>query len=92
MAKEEYRVAFADIEDGFAKFVLYKNNDRKYFNHPLDQLPEGVNQDDLGDQFRPEFDDNGEIVALHHDEELTEQMNKEYDKAHEQFKEMREDN
>jgi hypothetical protein len=68
---EGYRVAFIDIEDGYAKFILYKDEEiREDFHYPVNELPEGVKREHLDDQFRPEFDDEGNIVALHHDQEL----------------------
>ena len=74
----EPRVSFDEIEDGVATFVLYKDDSRELLLYPVDELPEGAEREHLFGQFRPEFDDNGEIVALHYDQELTE---REHEKA-----------
>lgn len=90
---EGYRVAFAEIEDGFAKFRLYRDDELlDYLDYPIEELPNGVNQEQLGKQFRPEFDDDDEIVALHYDKELTERKHAEAQEAIAEYREMVEDN
>lgn len=90
---EGYRVAFVDIKDGYAKFTLYEDEEvLANFDYPIDELPEGVKKDHLDEQFKPEFDDDGEIVALRHDQELTEQKYEEYEEAYKRFEERRENN
>jgi hypothetical protein len=90
---EGYRVAFIDVEEGLAKFTLYKDDEVKDdFIYPVDDLPDGVKMEHLDDQFRPEFDDEGNIVELHYDEELTEQKREDFKKAVETPWEELEDN
>ncbi len=89
----ERYVSFREIEDGVATFVLYKEEGpRELFYYSLDELPEGVDREQLGCEFRPEFDDEGEIAALHYDEELTQREDEKAKAAVEEFKEMVEDN
>jgi hypothetical protein len=86
---ETPRVLFDEIEDEVATFVLYKDEgSRELFRYPIDDLPKGVDRDQFGCTFRPELDDNGDIVALHYDKELTEQSREEAEEAYEQYKEM----
>jgi hypothetical protein len=88
----EYRVSFNDIEDNVAQLTLHRNDDIKEFlQYSLDDSPLGLERDDLGNQFRPEFDDDGEIVALHYDEELTERKRQEYTAAAERHEERLDD-
>jgi hypothetical protein len=88
----KYRVSFNDIEDGIAQLTLHKDDDIEEFLHySLDDSPMGLERDDLGNQFRPEFDDDGEIVALHYDEELTERKREEYTEAAERHNERLDD-
>jgi hypothetical protein len=86
----EYRVSFDEIEDGVATFALFKDGDfQELVRYPVDDIPDGAT---VNDQFRPEFDDNGEIVALQYDEELTKREHEEYKEAMERRKEMLDDN
>lgn len=88
----EPHVAFAEIEDGVARFIRYRDEGpRKVLEYPIDELPEGIQRDDRGKHFRPEFDDSGEIVALHYDEELTEQEHERAQSTIEQFKQRLDD-
>lgn len=85
----EDHVSFSEIEDGVATFVLYKDEGpSELFRYPLDELPPGVNRDQFGCEFRPEYDDDGEIVALHYDEELTQREHEKAQSAIEELKEM----
>lgn len=89
---ETPRVLFGEIEEGIATFVLYKDDPpTELFRYPVDELPPGVDRDQFGCTFRPEFNDDGEIVALHYDEELTEQAQEEADAAYERYKELLDD-
>jgi hypothetical protein len=89
---ETPRVLFDEIEDEVATFVLYKDEGRReLFRYPVDELPEGVDRDQFGGTFRPELDEDGDIVALHYDEELTEQSRAEAEEAYERYKEMLDD-
>lgn len=89
----EYRVSFDEIEDGVAKFTLYENEEaQEHLTYSIDNLPEGVEPSHLNDQFHPEFDDTGEIVALHYDQDLTEQKYRDFEKAAEKHEELLEDN
>lgn len=84
-------VSFREIEEGIATFVLYRDDGpRELFRYPLDELPPGVDRDQSGCEFRPEFDD-GEIVALHYDEELTQREHEKARTAVEELKEMADD-
>lgn len=88
---EDY-VSFNEIEDGVATLVLYKDEgSRELFYYPLDELPSGVDRDQLGCKFWPEFDDNGEIASLYYDEELTQRESKKAQEAVEKYKEMLDD-
>jgi hypothetical protein len=85
-------VSFEEIEDGVATFVLYKDEGpSESFRYPVDELPAGVDRDQLDCAFRPEFDDDGEIVALHYDEELTQREHEKTKEAIEEYKEMLDD-
>lgn len=85
----EYRVSFGDVEDEIAQLKLYEDGEfQDYLRYHVEELPEGATK---GDQFRPVFDD-GEIVALHYDEELTEREREKGKEAVERYKEMLDDN
>lgn len=85
----DYRVSFHDLEEGIAKLKLYKDGDvQDHLQYPIDELPEGAT---ATDQYRPEFDEAGEITALHYDAELTEQMREEFDEGVEKYKDMLDD-
>lgn len=87
----EYRVSFNRIEDDVATFALYKDEEfQEHLHYGVDELPEGVNQTQLDDQFRPEFED-GEIVALHYDRELTERKHEEFSEGDERYKNLLDD-
>lgn len=78
----EYRVSFNDIEDGMAHLSLHEDDEiREFLHYPIDDLPMGLERDDLGNQFRPTFDDDGSIVELRYDEELTKRKRWEYKEA-----------
>jgi hypothetical protein len=84
----EYRVSFGDIEDEVAQLKLYKDGEfEDYLRYRMEELPEEATK---GDQFRPIFDD-GEIVELRYDEELTEQEREKGREAVERYKEMLDD-
>lgn len=83
-----YRVSFGDIEDDVAQLKLYKDGEfQDYLRYHIEELPEGATK---GDQFRPEFDD-GEIVALHYDDKLTEREREKSREAVGRYKEMLDD-
>ncbi|UPM45303.1 hypothetical protein [Halocatena salina] len=85
----ERHVSFREIEDGVATFVLYKEEGpSELFRYPLDDLPEGVDRDQYGCEFRPELDDDGKIVALHYDKELTQREHEKAQSAIEELKGM----
>ncbi|MFC6962059.1 hypothetical protein [Halocatena marina] len=87
----EYRVSFNRIEDGVATFALYKDEEfQKHLQYDAEDLPEGVDQTQLDDQFRPEFED-GEVVALHHDQELTERKHGEFSEGDERYRNLLDD-
>lgn len=78
----EYRVSFNDIEDDMAHLTLHEDDEiREFLHYPINDLPMGLERADLGNQFRPTFDDDGSIVELQYDEELTEQKREEYKRA-----------
>lgn len=88
---EDY-VSFNEIEEGVVTLVLYKaDGSRELFYYKLDELPAGVDRDQLGCKFRPEFNDNGEIAELHYDEELTQREHEKAQEAVEKYKEMLDD-
>jgi hypothetical protein len=89
----ESYVSFNEIEDDVATFVLYTDDPpRELLYYPIDDLPPGVERDQLGCKFRPEFDDDGDIVALHYDEELTQRKHEQAKAELEEFEEMLNDN
>lgn len=89
---EEKYVSFHEIEDGVATLVLYKpEGPSELFHYQLDELPAGVDRDQFGGKFRPEFDDDGEIAALHYDEDLTQQKQEEVQSELEEYREMIDD-
>lgn len=82
----EYRVSYHDYEDGIATLKLFKNGEfQENLHYPVGELPEGAA---ATDQYRPEFDDDGEIIALHYDEELTKQKRGEFDEGVDKYKDM----
>jgi hypothetical protein len=85
----EYRVSFDEIEDGVVTLPLYKDEEfQRLLRYDIDELPEGASPDD---QFRPEFNDDGEVVALHYDEELTQRKHEEFADAVERHRELLDD-
>lgn len=85
-------VSFHEIEDGVATLVLYKpEGPSELFHYPVDELPPGADRDQFGGKFRPEFDDDGEIAALHYDEELTQRKQEEAKAELEEYREMIDD-
>lgn len=88
----EYRVSFDEVENEVAKFTLYENDEpQKHLSYSVDNLPQGVERDHLNDQFRPEFDENGEIIALHYDKDYTEQKRRDFKEAEKKHKELLDD-
>lgn len=86
----EYRVSFDDTEDGMAQITLYKNDGSpELLHYDIEKLPEGATP---GDQFRPEFNESGEIVELHYNQEMTERKREDFKEAVSEYKEMLEDN
>jgi hypothetical protein len=82
----EYRVSYHDFEDGIATLKLFKDEEfQEHLRYSVEELPDGAT---ATDQYRPEFDDDGEIIALHYDEELTKQKRKEFDEGIEKYKDM----
>lgn len=66
----DYRVSYHDYEEGIATLKLFKNGEfQEHLRYSVEELPDGAT---ATDQYRPEFNDDGEIIALHYDEELTE--------------------
>lgn len=94
----DYRAEFIQVEDEIATFKVYKDEKfQKYLKYHIEKVPTHVDgTPDKGarvdDQFRPEFDDDGNIVTLHYDEELTEQKLIEAQEAVADYREMLEDN
>jgi flagellar motility protein MotE (MotC chaperone) len=87
----EYRASFNEIEEGVATFALYKDEEfQEHLRYAVEDLPDGVDSTQLDDQFRPEFED-GEVVALHYDQELTEQKHEEFDEGDERYRQLLDD-
>lgn len=85
----EYRMSFDEIEEGIATFALFENgNFQELLRFSVDDIPEGAT---VNDQFRPEFDDDGEVIAMQYDEELTEREHEAYKEAMERRKDMLDD-
>ena len=85
----ERRLSYHDREDGIATLRLVEDGDvQEHFRWSVDDMPDEAIP---GDQYRPEFED-GELVAIHYDEELTAQKRKEFQDAVERHDAMLEDN
>jgi hypothetical protein len=85
----ERRLSYQDREDGIATLVLFKGRERlEDFYWDVEDLPDEAVP---GDQYRPEFED-GELVAMHYDEELTEKKREDVKDAIKWHNEMLEDN
>jgi hypothetical protein len=88
----EYRVSFDEIEDEVAKFTLYENEEpQEHLTYSIDNLPDGVELQQLNDQFCPEFDGAGNIVALHYDQEITDQKRRDFEEAAKKHDELLDD-
>lgn len=86
---EERRLSYQELEDGVATLILFENEEiLKHFSKPVDELPDGA---EPGDQYQAEFED-GELVEMQYDEELTEKKREEFKDASEKYYEMLEDN
>jgi hypothetical protein len=86
---KERRLSYQDREDGIATLTLF--DDEKIiedFYWDVEEMPDGAVP---GDQYQPEFED-GELVALHYDEELTKKKRKEIEAAVERHQERLEEN
>ncbi|WP_248908397.1 hypothetical protein [Halocatena marina] len=71
---EERRLSYQDRENGIATLILFENEEIiERFHRDAEELPDGAT---IGDQYQPEIRD-GELVAMHYDEELTEKKRKE---------------
>lgn len=82
----ERRLSYHDLEDSIATLKLFEDGDfQEYFHWNVEELPDGA---EPGDQYRPEFED-GELVALQYDEELTEQKMEDFEESLEWLEEMR---
>lgn len=85
----DYRVSFLKIEEGVAKLALYKDEDHQdVLYYDIEDLPDGAQPTD---QFRPEFNDDKEVVTLHYDDELTERKSKDFKEIIERRKEKSDD-
>lgn len=88
----EYRVSFDEIEDEVAKLILYKDDEfQEHLRYHIEELPDGAERDHLGGDFRPEFDEEETITALHYDEELSKRKREEAEEGVKRFKEKLED-
>lgn len=75
-----------------ATLVLYKpDGPSELFHYQLDELPPGVDRDQFGGKFRPEFNGDGAIAELHYDEELTQRKQEEAKAELEEYREMIDD-
>lgn len=84
----ELRVSFDGIKDGMAQLTLYINGDvREYFHTSLDNMPAETG---LGDQFTPLLDD-GTVVGLQYDRELSERKHEKGREAIETYNDMLEE-
>lgn len=85
----ERRLSYQDLEDGIATLILFEGRERlEEFYWDVEDMPDGAVP---GDQYQPEFED-GELVALHYDKELTEKKQEDVEDAIEWYNEMTEDN
>ncbi|MFC6960734.1 hypothetical protein [Halocatena marina] len=85
----ERRLSYQELEDGVATLILFEGRDIvDDFYWDVEDMPDEA---EPGDQYQPEFED-GELAALHYDEELTAQKRKDFKDAVERHKEMLEDN
>lgn len=85
----ERRLSYHDHEDGVATLRLVEDGDfQEYLYLDVEELPDGAVP---GDQYRPEFED-GELIGMQYDEELTAQKRKEFQDALKRHDEMLEDN
>lgn len=75
---EGIRASLETIEDGVARFILYKDDERvRTFLWDSEELPNGVR---AGDQFEVEFAGDGiesEVTAVSYSEGLTQQRHEE---------------
>lgn len=86
---KDRRLSYQDSEDGIAILVLFDNEETiDSFHVSIEELPEEAS---LGDQYQPEVED-GELVAMQYDEELTKRKREEVEEAIEQHKEPHEEN
>lgn len=85
----EYRVSFDEVEEGVATLPLYKDREfQKLLHFKREELPEEAKPDD---RFRPECNDDGEVIALHYDKELIKRMHEEFANAVERHQELLDD-
>lgn len=85
----ERRLLYQELEGDVTTLVLFEDRDIiEDFYWDVEDMPDGA---EPGDQYQPEFED-GKLVALHYDEELTAQKRKDFKDAIERHKEMLEDN
>lgn len=85
----ERRLSYQDREDGIATLVLFEGRERiEDFYWDVDDLPDGAVP---GDQYQPVFED-GELVTLHYDEELTRKKREDVKDAIKWHNEVVEDN
>jgi hypothetical protein len=85
----ERRLSYHELEDGVVTLTLFEDGDMKEdFYWYVEDMPDGA---EPGDQYRPEFED-GELVAIHYDEELTSQKRKEFQESIEWHDQMLEGN
>lgn len=85
----ERRLSYHELEDGIATLILFEDDEiQEDFYWDVEELPDGAIP---GYQYRPEFED-GELVAMHYDEELTEKKRDDFKEAVEWYNEMLEDN
>lgn len=85
----ERRLSYHELEDGIATLVLFEDDEiQEEFLWKVEDLPDGAIP---GYQYRPEFED-GELVAMHYDEELTEKKREDFKDAVEWYNKMLEDN
>ncbi|WP_248903507.1 hypothetical protein [Halocatena marina] len=82
----ERRISYHDLEDGIATLKVFEDsNFQGYLHWNVEELPDEA---EPGDQYRPEFED-GELVALQYDKELTDQKWEDFEESREWLEEMR---
>ncbi|UPM41647.1 hypothetical protein [Halocatena salina] len=83
---KERRLSYQDHEDGIATLILFENEKIiERFHKDVGELPDDAA---IGDQYQPEIED-GELVAMQYDEELTKKKQKEVEDAIQRHREKR---